>query len=230
MWLLDTGFIIFVIPALFFVMYAQNRVKSAYHKYIKVPSKSGFSGAKVARAILDNSGLDDVKIEQSRGELSDHYDPRKKVVRLSSNVHNGTSLASLGIAAHEVGHAIQHANGYFALSLRNMIFPAANFGSKLGVPLFFIGMLFSQGGNTLLMDLGIALFFFAVLFQIVTLPVEFNASTRAVAALEGSNFLTVDEVKPTKEVLNAAAMTYVAATAMALAQLLRLLLIRGRRN
>ncbi len=228
MWFLDTGFIIFVIPALIFVMFAQNRVKSAYQKYVRMPSKSGFTGAQVARAILDKSGLSDVSIERSQGEMTDHYDPRKKVVRLSQKVHDGSSIASLGIAAHETGHAIQHANGYIALSLRNMVFPAASFGSKLGVPLFIIGMLFSQGGNTFLMDLGIALFFFAVLFQIITLPVEFNASTRAVSALEGGGFLTQDEIKPTKKMLNAAAMTYVAATAMALAQLLRLLLIRGR--
>ncbi|ACB84919.1 zinc metallopeptidase [Natranaerobius thermophilus] len=229
MFFFDTGLILFVIPAFIFVMYAQNKVKGTYQKYVRVPSKRGFTGAQVARALLDKSGLSDVRVEKSKGELSDHYDPRKKAVRLSPNVHDGTSIASLGIAAHETGHAIQHADGYFALSLRNMVFPAASFGSKLGVPLFFIGFIFAEGMGTTFMDLGIALFFFAVLFQIITLPVEFNASTRAVAALEGGGYLTSDEVKPTKQVLNAAAMTYVAATAMALAQLLRLIMLRGRR-
>ena len=228
LWFLDSGLILFVIPAFIFVMYAQNKVKSTYQRYVRVPSKYGFTGAQAARTLLDKSGLDDVRVEMSKGELSDHYDPRKKVVRLSPQVYNGSSIASLGIAAHETGHAVQHADGYFALSLRNMVFPAANFGSRLGVPLFIIGFIFGAGG-TFLMDLGIALFFFAVLFQIITLPVEFNASTRAVQALAGQGFLAPDETRPTKEVLNAAAMTYVAATAMALAQLLRLIMLRGRR-
>ncbi|OWZ84166.1 zinc metallopeptidase [Natranaerobius trueperi] len=226
MFFFDQGFILFVIPAMFFVMWAQNKVKTAYNKYSKVPSKRGFTGAHVARALLDKARLNDVRVEVSQGHLTDHYDPRKKVVRLSSQVYNGKSLASLGIAAHETGHAMQHAEGYFALSVRNMVFPAANFGSRLGVPLFIIGLI--MGRIEILMDLGIALFFFAVLFQIITLPVEFNASTRAVASLEGEGYLEYDELKPTKEVLNAAAMTYVAATAMALAQLLRLLILRGR--
>lgn len=228
MWFLDTGFILFVIPALIFVMYAQNKVKSTYNKYVRVASKRGYTGAQVARAILEDAGLEDVRIEPAKEELGDHYDPRKKVVRLSPQVYNGNSIAALGIAAHEVGHAIQHAQGYFALSIRNMIFPAANFGSRMGVPLFIVGFLFAEGMG-FLMDLGLALLFFAVLFQLVTLPVEFNASSRAVEALEGQYFLVPEEVKPVRKVLNAAAMTYVAALAMALAQLLRLLLLRGRR-
>ncbi len=228
MWFLDTGLILFVIPAFIFVMYAQNKVKSTYNKYVQVASKRGYTGAQVAKEILADAGLEDVRLEPAQQELGDHYDPRKKVVRLSPQVYNGNSIAALGIAAHEVGHAIQHAHGYFALSIRNMIFPAASFGSRLGVPLFIVGFLFAEGMG-ILMDVGLALFFFAVLFQLITLPVEFNASKRAVAALEGQYFLAPEEIKPVKKVLNAAAMTYVAALAMALAQLFRLLILRGRR-
>lgn len=223
----DSGYMIFVLPALLFVLYAQARVKSAFERNAGVWARSGVSGARVARQLLDEAGLDDVPVERTPHHLGDHYDPRKRVVRLSAPVHDHSSLAALGVAAHEVGHAIQHGTGYAPLHIRNSIIPVAQFGSTLAWPLFFVGLLTNAGA---LMDIGIILFTGAVLFQLVTLPVEFNASSRAVALLEAGNYLNRDEVGRAKEVLNAAALTYVAALAMAVAQLLRLMLLRGRRR
>ena len=218
-------FFVLVLPALLFVLYAQSKVKSTYNKFSKVKSRRGYRGAEVARELLNKAGLSDVSVEQTGGQLSDHYDPIKKAVRLSSDIYSGSSIAALGIAAHETGHALQHAHGYFPLNIRNMVFPAANLGSRAGVPLFIVGFIFNTG---FLMDIGIAIFFFAVLFQIITLPVEFNASSRAVAVLESGGYLEREELGGAKKVLRAAAMTYVAATAMALAHLIRLLILRGR--
>ena len=225
MWFLDSGFIIFVIPAMIFAFYAQGKVKSAYERYSRVRSRSGFTGAQVARKLLDEARLSEVKITQAQGHLTDHYDPREKIVRLSSQVYQGSTLASIGIAAHEVGYAIQHGSEYAPLGIRNAIVPLAGFGSKAAFPLFLVGMIFQQG---FLMDIGIAIFLFAVFFQAITLPVELNASRRAMALLEGGGVLQGEELTGAKKVLNAAALTYVAALAMALAQLLRLLLLRGR--
>ncbi len=225
MWFLDSGFIIFVIPAMIFAFYAQAKVKSAYERYSRVSSRSGLTGAQVARSLLDGARLDDIEVTQTQGQLTDHYDPRQKVVRLSPDVYRGSTLASIGIAAHEVGHAIQHGTDYAPLTIRNAIVPLAGFGSQAAFPLFLVGMIFQQG---FLMDIGIAIFLFAVIFQAITLPVELNASSRAIELLEGGGMLQGEELSGAKKVLNAAALTYIAALAMALAQLLRLLLLRGR--
>ena len=216
---------IILIPAILFAMYAQAKVKSTFNKYLKISNRSGYTGSQIARMILDKNGLNDVRIEHIKGSLTDHYDPRKKVLRLSTPVHNGTSVASAGVAAHEVGHAIQHAQGYFPLILRNNIAPVANFGARFVWILVFAGFLF----NYVLIEIGILLYLAVVAFQIVTLPVEFNASSRALVQLEGS-FITREEITPAKKVLNAAALTYVAATLVGIAQLIRLILLSNRRR
>jgi len=223
----DATFLL-LIPAFLLAMYAQMKVQGTYNKYAKVPARSGYTGAQMARALLDANQLGHVSIEITGGRLSDHYDPGKKVLRLSPEVYHGTSLASLGIAAHEIGHAAQHAKAYVPLAIRNSLVPIANIGSNLAFPLFFIGLLMQTGW---LLDLGIILFAAAVAFQLITLPVEFNASNRAMAMLEGHGYLTRgEELQGAKKVLSAAALTYIAATAVALLQLVRLLLLRGRRN
>ena len=229
MWFFDTGMIIFVIPAMIFAMYAQSKVRSAYGRYSRVHSSSSMTGAQVARTLLNQAGLEEVKVVQTQGQLTDHYDPRQKVVRLSPQVYGDSSLAALGIAAHEVGHAIQHDTDYLPLGIRNSIVPLASLGSRAAFPLFFIGFIFSGSGLEILMDIGIAVFLFAVLFQAITLPVEFNASNRAIAILEGGGYLNSQELNGAKQVLRAAALTYVAALAVAFAQLFRLLLLRDRR-
>lgn len=216
---------IILIPAILFAFYAQTKVKSTFNKYLKVHSRSGYTGSQVARMILDKNGLHDVRIEHIRGSLTDHYDPRSRVLRLSTPVYNGTSVASAGVAAHEVGHAIQHATGYFPLMLRNNIAPVANFGARFVWILVFAGFFF----NSILIKVGILLYLAVVAFQIVTLPVEFNASSRALAQLEGG-IVSREEIGPAKKVLNAAALTYVAATLVGIAQLLRLILLSNRRN
>ena len=221
--------IFLMIPIFIFVFYAQNKVKKTYHKFSRIRTKGNMTGANVARRLLDQAGIHEVSVEMTRGVLDDHYDPRKKVIRLSPEVYNTPSIAALGIAAHETGHAMQDAQGYFFLMFRNNLFPVASLGSRLAMPLFFMGFFFSGVGGTM-MDIGIILYFFAVLFQIATLPVELNASSRAVALLEGGGFLQQSEAGGVRQVLNAAALTYVAAMAAALAQLLRMLLIRGRRD
>ena len=226
-WLFDQGMIIFVLPALLFAFYAQSKVGSTFERYSRVISKRGFTGAQIAKMLLKEQGIHDVSVETIQGKLADHYDPRKKILRLSPQVHNSNSLAAIGVAAHEVGHAIQHRNGYIPLQLRNTIVPVAQIGSNAAMPLFFVGLIFNSDS---FMVAGIVFFTLAVIFQIVTLPVEFNASSRAVSLLNQYGYIQNDEIKPTKKVLDAAALTYVAATAMAIAQLLRLLLLRGRRR
>lgn len=215
--------LIIVLPGLLLAIYAQMKVKSAFYQYSRVPSKCGMTGAQAAKEILRAQGLDYVDVEMIEGELTDHYDPRDKVLRLSPQVYGGTSLASIGVAAHEAGHALQHATGYTPLNLRNSLVPVANLSSTLAFPLFFIGLFFSFT----LVKLGLWLFALAVFFQVVTLPVEFNASRRAVALLEGNNFISGSEVEGTQKVLKAAALTYVAALLVSLLQLLRLLVISG---
>lgn len=218
-----------LIPAVILAIYAQVKVKSTFNKFLDVPAASGKTGAQVARELLDGNHLSDVPIELTPETLSDHYDPRSRVLRLSPEVYHGRSLASLGVAAHETGHAIQHAHAYVPLSVRNAIFPVASFGSNLGYILFFIGLVF--GGNKFLIDLGIILFSFFVFFTVLTLPVEFNASSRGLMMLTNTGFLTRGEEEAgARKVLSAAALTYVAAAAMAILQLVRMLLLRGNRD
>jgi len=219
--------IIVVIPAMILAFYAQNKVKTTFNKFLRVPSRSRFTGAQVAREVLGAEGRN-VKIERGEGQLSDHYDPRKKTIRLSPDVFNGNSLAAIGVAAHEAAHALQDLNGYAPLAIRSFIFPAANIGSRLGIPLALIGFIFAAES---LVVAGIVFFAGAVLFQVATLPVEFNASSRALQVLEHKNILARDEMGQVKKVLDAAALTYVAATAVAIAHLLRLfLLLAGSRR
>jgi uncharacterized protein len=220
----DSSFII-LIPALLLSFYAQTKISSTYNKYSKVFSINGYTGAQVARMLLDSNELYDVPIEIISGKLTDHYDPSKRIMRLSSDIFNGTSVAAIGVAAHETGHAIQHKNNYVPLTLRNSIVPVVNFSSNLSWILFFLGMIMGFSG---LINIGILLFTAVVIFQIITLPVEFNASKRALVILDEKTILYPDEIKGAKAVLQAAAMTYVAAALMAISQLLRLLSISNR--
>jgi len=217
------GMMLLVI-AMILAFFSQIKMKSAYQKYSNMRVKSGRTGADVAREILRQAGLADVKVEPVGGTLTDHYDPRSRTVRLSQGVYGGSSVAALGVAAHETGHALQHQENYGPLALRSAILPLAGFGSNAAFPLFMVGLVFS---NALFMDLGILLFSGAVLFQIITLPVEFNASTRAVDSLSAGGYVTREEEEPVKDMLRAAGYTYLAATAVALAHLLRLVLLRG---
>jgi Zn-dependent membrane protease YugP len=206
--------------------FAQFMISSTYSKYAKVRSRKNIPANEAARFILDYNGLSNIKIEQIRGNLTDHYDPRGKVLRLSESVYHSASVASLGVAAHEAGHALQDQEGYIPLRLRSALVPVANLGSQLSWIMIILGIFIGYLG---LIDLGILLFCGVVAFQLITLPVEFNASSRALAALEGGGVLEADEVAKTKKVLSAAALTYVAAVLVSLLQLARLLLIRGRR-
>lgn len=203
-------------------------VKSTYKKYSEVYASRYITGADAAYSILKNAGIGDVRIEQVDGELTDHYDPREKVLRLSQLTYNTSSVAAIGVAAHEAGHAIQHHAGYVPLKLRNTILPVANLGSQLGVPLVVLGLVFGLGDA--LVNIGILLFSFAVLFQIVTLPVEFNASKRAVNMLKNQDILYGEELLGCKKVLWAAAMTYVASAVSSALQLIRLLLLGKNRR
>ncbi len=227
----DPTFII-LIPAMLFAFYAQTKVKSAYNNYARVQNRKGITGAQAARAILDANGLSEIPIELTSGKLSDHYDPSKKVMRLSSKVYNDASIASVAIAAHESGHAIQHGQNYVPLKLRNVIALPVNFISFLSWPLLIVGILIIQMGyysqGNLIFNLGIFAFAGVVLFHSITLPVEFNASKRALVLLEGEGIIYPEEIGGAKKVLSAAAMTYVAALAVAVANLIRLLVIRGR--
>ncbi|MEN1758929.1 zinc metallopeptidase [Anoxynatronum sibiricum] len=219
--------IIILIPTILLTLYAQGKVKSSFSKYLRVNTRKGYTGAQVARILLDDHQLQDVPIEVSQGQLSDHYDPTQRVLRLSGEVYQGNSIAAVSVAAHEVGHAIQHDEGYVPLNLRNLVFPIARFGSSAAWFFIIIGLILPAFAG--LMDVGILLFAAAVLFQIITLPVEFNASNRALRLLDTNGFITTEETIGAKKVLNAAALTYVAAMAAGIAQLLRLLLIRNRR-
>jgi Zn-dependent membrane protease YugP len=222
----DSTFLL-IIPALLLAFYAQAKVQSTYAQFSKIRSQRGYSGAQLAQYILDDRRMNDIRIEAVPGELSDHYDPKSKVLGLSQEVYNSNSVAALGIVAHEIGHAIQDANAYAPLKLRNSIVPAANFGSGLAFPLFFIGLLASM---PFLMDLGIILFALAVVFSVITLPVEFNASQRAIRILSDGRYLTEQELPMARKVLSAAALTYVAATTMAILNLVRLLVLRSSRD
>ena len=225
--MVDSGYFIFVLPAFIFALWAQAKVRSAYETYSRLYTKGGKSAFEVASSLLRDAGLHDVRIEKAPGNLTDHYDPRSKVLRLSSGVHDSSSVAALGIAAHEVGHAVQHGTGYALLTLRNGLVPVAQLTSKAAFPLFFVGLLLRSG---LLMDLGLLFFLGAVIFQAVTLPVEYDASRRALSMLESTGFVTGAEAVPVGNMLNAAALTYVAALAVSLGQFMRLFMMRGRRD
>lgn len=219
--------IIILIPAMIFSLIAQGMVKSTFAKYSKVRCGRGFTGADAAREILDRNGLTNVSIERVSGSLTDHYDPRANVIRLSDDVYGSSTVAAVGVAAHEAGHAVQYAQGYFPIKIRSAIIPITQFGSSLSTPLVLLGIIFSWD---VLISVGILLFCTVVLFQAVTLPVEFNASARAIRTLREENVLEDDELKGAKKVLTAAAMTYVAAMVSALLSLLRLILISRRNN
>jgi Zn-dependent membrane protease YugP len=226
----DPLYLLMMAPALIISVLAQIWVKSAFSKYSRVVSQSGYSGAKAAYNILKTNGIDDVTIEETSGFLADHYDPRTKSLRLSPDVYRSRSLAALGVAAHEAGHALQHAQGYLPLHLRSHLVPVASIGSNFAWPLIFIGFLLQ---SAMLLKWGILLFSAVVLFQLITLPVEFNASRRALAALRSSGLISEVEIDGSRQVLMAAAMTYVAAAATAVVQLLYFLLragLLGRRD
>ena len=220
------GTIFILIPSIILTLYAQYKIKTTYLKYSKILAKSGLSGGETAERLLLQNNLSNIKIEPIEGTLSDHYDPKQKKLGLSKEIYYGKSIAAQGIVAHEIGHALQDAKNYFPLSLRSNLVPVTNIGSRMAIPLFLIGFIFSFPG---LMDIGIIAFSLAVLFQVVTLPVEFNASKRAVGLLVNANIISDTEVVSVKKVLNAAALTYVAAASVAVFQLLRLIVLRNRR-
>lgn len=217
--------VIVLIPALLISFWAQTKITATFNRFSKVYSNKGYTAAEVARMLLDESGLYDINIERVRGNLTDHYDPQNRVLRLSDSVYSSSSVASIGVAAHEVGHAIQHKESYGPLIFRNTIVPAVNIGSRFSWVLFFLGLIL---GIPSLTTIGILLFSGVVLFQLVTLPVEFDASNRALRILDNRGILVKEEVSSAKKVLSAAAMTYVAATLMSISQLFRLILLSNR--
>lgn len=225
--LFDNTYFIYVIPALIITILAQINVKSTFSRYSKVRNSRGVTGQDVARQILDENGLYNVRIERVHGSLTDHYDPNANVVRLSDSVHDSTSVAAIGVAAHEVGHAIQHSTGYIPIKVRAAIIPITQIGSMLAFPLVLIGL---SMASTFFVDIGILLFTAVVLFQLVTLPVEFNASFRAMRSLNDRDILYGDELKGSRKVLTAAALTYVGALAVSLLQLLRLISLKNNRR
>ena len=225
----DYTYLLVVIGAII-CMVASTRVNSTFNKYSRYQSMSGMTGAQAAQAILQNAGIYDVEVRHVSGNLTDHYNPKTKTVNLSDSVYNSRSVAAVGVAAHECGHVLQHANGYFPITLRSTLVPVANFGSTLAWPLIIIGLLFHNNMSVLLIDLGIVFFSFAVLFHLVTLPVEFNASSRALKQLETQRILQPQELVYTRKVLKSAAFTYVASAASAILQLLRIVLLFGGRR
>jgi len=223
----DPIFLIMVLPAFAFSLWARHRVTSSFKKYSQQYTQNRMTGADAAREVLRRSGVSNISIEQVQGTLTDYFDPRTNVIRLSESVYGSPSVAAVGVAAHEAGHALQYASGYIPMRLRAAIIPATNIGSNLSVPLILFGLIFNMTG---LIDLGILLFGAVVVFQLITLPVEFNASRRAVSVLGESALLTADELPGAKRVLSAAALTYVGALAVSLMTLLRFVLLsRGRR-
>ena len=228
----DWTYIVLVLPCIIFSLWASSSVNSTFKRYSSVLSSRRITGAQAAQRVLSGNGVTNVRIERIAGNLTDHYDPRTNVIRLSDSVYDSHSVAAIGVACHEAGHAVQYAQNYAPIKLRAAIIPITNIGSKLAMPLILAGLLLTVLGsfsNTLVL-LGIACFGFSVVFQLVTLPVEFNASRRAMNAIEQTGILTEDEQRGAKRTLQAAAMTYVAATAVALSQLLRLILLFGNRG
>lgn len=236
MFYFDWTFVVLVLPCMLLAMLASANVNSTFKRYSQQYSRRGLTGAEAAQRVLAANGVRGVGIERISGNLTDHYDPRSNVIRLSDSVYSNTSTAAIGVACHEAGHAVQYAQSYAPIKLRTAIIPVTNFGSKLAMPLILLGILFSGLGefSTLIVYLGLACFGLSFVFQVVTLPVEFNASSRALRAIESGQLLTDEELTGARKTLSAAAMTYVAATAVALAQLLRLIVIFGgnrrRRN
>ena len=228
----DWTYVVIVMPFVLLSLLASASVNSTFKKYSKQYSRRGITGAQAAERVLRSNGVSGVRIERVAGNLSDHYDPRTNVIRLSDSVYNSTSTAAIGVACHEAGHAVQYAQSYGPIKLRAAIIPVTNIGSKLAMPLILIGLLLtaSEQMSLLFVYLGIACFGLSLVFQLVTLPVEFNASRRAMQAIEYGEILTQDEQKGARKTLTAAAMTYVAATAVSLAQLLRLILVFGGRR
>lgn len=230
MFYMDSSYIILVLPAILIALYAQMKVSSTFAKYSRLPNRRGYAAVDVVKTMLSQNGIYDVEVEAVKGNLTDHYDPKAKVIRLSQQVYGSTSIAALGVAAHEAGHAVQHAQGYSPLKFRNAIIPICSTGSSLSIPLIFLGFILDAMS---LVFAGIILFSLVVLFQLITLPVEYNASRRAIATLGESNILDPEENVYAKKVLSAAALTYVAALIVSAMQLLRFVLIfsgRGRRN
>jgi len=223
----DYYYLVLIVPTIIISLYAQFKVSSTFSKYNNIPNKRGLTGADVARHILDTNGLSSVVIEHVKGNLTDHYDPKSKILRLSDSVFGSKSVAALGVAAHECGHAIQHAKSYTPLKLRNSVFPVVRFSSGAAIPIILLGFLFN---NSLFIDFGIILFSAVVLFQLITLPVEFNASKRAISILNDMYYLDDTETQSAKKVLSAAALTYVASALASAAQLLRLILISNNRR
>lgn len=231
----DWTYLVLVLPCMIFAMIASANVNSTFRKYSSQYSIRRITGAEAARRVLSANGIRDVRIERISGNLTDHYDPKSNVIRLSDSVYDATSTAAIGVACHEAGHAVQYAEHYAPIKLRAAIIPITNFGSQLAMPLILLGLVLSSLGfvSYFFVYLGIAAFGLSFVFQLVTLPVEFNASRRAISAIESGDLLTNDELVGAKKTLRAAAMTYVAATATALAQLLRLIVLfggRGRRK
>ncbi len=223
----DWTYVVLILPCIIFSLWASAKVKGTFNKYNTVRTQSGMTGAQAAETVLRAAGIYDVSIEHISGSLTDHFDPRSKVIRLSDSVYASPSVSAVGVAAHEAGHAVQHATGYGPLKLRNSIIPVTNIGSQLSWPLLLIGLIFNWSS---LFFLGILFFSLAVLFQLITLPVEYDASGRAMKALAATGILDQNELAGAKKTLSAAAMTYVAALAVSVAQLLRLLVIFGGRN
>lgn len=228
-WYLDSTYILVIIGAVICLL-ASAGVKTAFNKYSKVRSMSGMTGAMVAERILHIAGITDVRVGHVAGNLTDNYNPRDKVVYLSDTVYGSNSVAAIGVAAHECGHAIQHARSYFPLSFRTAFVPVAKLGSTLAWPVIILGAFINSKSGMLIIDIGILLFSFAVLFHIITLPVEFNASRRALVMLKTNGILSDEELKGTRKVLKAAALTYVASAAAAILQLLRIILLFGGRD
>lgn len=221
---------IFVLVGLIICLAASAKMRSTFSKYSRVRNHWGMTGREAAEQVLHRAGIYDVRVEHISGNLTDHYDPRSKVLRLSDATYNSTSVAAVGVAAHECGHAVQHATGYVPLKLRSSLVPAANFGSSIAWPLILIGLLINGQSSALFLNLGILAFSLAVLFQIVTLPVEFNASSRALHLLSGNGMLYEDEVRSVRKVLTAAALTYVAGAASSILQLLRIIVLSNSRR
>ena len=228
----DWTYLCLVLPCVLLSLWASNNVNSTFQKYSKQFSRRGLTGAEAAQRVLSSNGVSGVRIERVSGNLTDHFDPKTNVIRLSDSVYSSTSTAAIGVACHEAGHAVQYAMDYAPIKLRAAIIPLTNFGSKIAMPLILAGILFSTFGyfSDALVYAGIACFGFSLVFQLVTLPVEFNASRRAMVAIEQDNILSQEEQRGARRTLKAAAMTYVAATAVALAQLLRLIMIFGGRR
>ena len=228
----DWTYLYIVLPCLLLSLWASAHVNNTFKKYAKVYSVRRLTGAQAAQRVLLSNGVGNIRIERISGKLTDHYDPKSNVIRLSDNVYDDTSAAAIGVACHEAGHAVQYASNYFPIKVRTMIIPITNIGSKLALPLILLGVLLSSLGqySTILIDIGIACFALSLVFQLITLPVEFNASRRALLAIEEGALLNEEELKGARKTLSAAAMTYLAATAVSLAQLLRLILLFGGRR